>query len=99
VNIEPPKRRFRLLLKIDGDSWKDVLGAIRSREFTLSTDWPDEGPKESWNGAGGGPSAGDTTEVIVDLGMTHERYFEQLHAYLDQEREKKEPGDGPRPGL
>lgn len=84
-----PHRRFVLKLEIGGDTWRDVLGELNHRLFTLETEQPKYGPDKGWNGASGGPGSGSSTEVMVDHEMTHERYFEQIQKYL-AEREQAE---------
>lgn len=41
-------------------------------------------------GCSGGPSAGTTYSYRVSPEQTHDRYFEQVNAWLDAERAKRE---------
>jgi hypothetical protein len=74
-----PMRAFRLTLKLDADTREGMAGALRSLADQVDRN-------ELTVGCYGSPSDGAIYELLSDPAMTHERYFAEMHAYLDAQR-------------
>lgn len=87
---EQPHRRYRLTLELQADTFEELL--VNMEEIQL--DLRDGNTKRHggrFHSVMYGPSSGYVVDVHVDTEMTHERYYEQLEAYLAA---KKEGGGG-----
>lgn len=80
---EAPKRRFEVEIHVSGDIWADVIDTLRD----LLPHIEEHGP--SCDSVSGGPSRGHWVRVTERPEMTHERYHEQLDAYLDELRAER----------
>lgn len=80
-----PERAVIVTITIGGDSDADVIGAIRG----IAHDYWDREMVGSC--VSGSPSCGYTITVRRNPEMTHERYFEEVDAWLERTR-------APRPG-
>lgn len=75
---DKPHRAFELEITIGGDTWADVLRDVRD----LASHIPEHGP--ACNSVSGGPGGNHIVTVRVDETMTHDRYFKELDAYLEE---------------
>lgn len=71
-----PHRRFEVEIRISGDSWPDVVSEARR----LLEHVPEHGP--NCDLVSGGYSTGSWVRVTEDQAQTHDRFVEQLDAYL-----------------
>jgi len=71
-----PKRAYRLTLELGADTARDMAWALRNLGHRIE--------REQVGGAGtwGSPTDGANYELLTDQAMTHERFFEDLNAYL-----------------
>lgn len=74
--MQPPKRAFELTIKIGGDTWEDVIHNVRD----LLPHIEEHG--QSCNSVSGSPSCGHIVDIQLHPEMTHERYHEELQAYI-----------------
>jgi hypothetical protein len=88
--MEEPKRKYQMTFKIGADSWDEILSSMDN--FTLEMKMYHPNLDRNHNGVSGSPVAGYSYDVIVDPDMTHDKYFEQIDAYL-AEREPARPAD------
>ena len=77
---EKPHRRYQLTLDIGADTYDELLRAIHTFADHMDMNYP--ALDYSTNGASGGVSTGYSYDVKVDNDMTHERWYEELQAYL-----------------
>ena len=73
--VERPARAFRLTLKLDADTKRDLVDALVDLAGRIERDQVTVG---TW----GSPSDGCAYELRTDPTMTHKRYFEELRQYL-----------------
>lgn len=83
--MERPKRAFEVQITVGGDTWADIKYQLRD----LLPHIEDHGPE--CNSVSGSPSANHIVTVFQNPEMTHEKYFEAIHAWL--KREKGEPDE------
>lgn len=76
---EAPKRAIELTLKVSADTWNDVRHRLFDYEEMIRRDGGIS------PGCMGGPSSGDIRKVTLNPDMTHERYFELLGVWLDEQ--------------
>lgn len=84
-NAEParPRRAFVLEIEIGGDTWDDVM-----RNFhELAEHIPEHGPECS--SVSGSPSCGHHVIVTHSPEMTHERYIQDLEAWIAWREQQK----------
>lgn len=81
--IVRPKRCYTLTIEIGADTWQDVVHDL----LDLARHIPDHGP--ACSSVMGGPSGGHIVTVEHRPEQTHERYIEQLNAYLEQRKATK----------
>lgn len=72
---DAPVRAHSLILNAGGDSAQELARELESLAFRLRT----EGVTVGW---GGGPSASSIYSYRVEPGQTHERYFQEVDAWL-----------------
>lgn len=72
-----PLRAYRLTLELGADTAQDMASALRNMAHRIERE--DLGGCGTW----GSPTDGANYELLTDPSMTHERYFADLHAYLD----------------
>lgn len=75
-NNERPRRRYTLQIEIGADTWDAVIGDLHY----LAGHIEQHGP--ACSGVMGGSDVGHTVTAIEDPQQTHERYFEQLDAWI-----------------
>lgn len=78
-----PRRRFEVTIKVGGDSWDDVMHTVRTacEELRVS------GPKI---GVFGASATADLSILVSDLpDQTHDKYFQQVHAWLESQKPKE----------
>lgn len=73
---KPPRRAFRLTLKIEADDRIELANALYQFGSQLEAD-------QISTGVWGGPSSGGIYELSIDPDMTHDRYFEGVRQYLE----------------
>lgn len=94
-----PVRRFQLRLTLGADDWGELVHSLDQLAFHFDTD---KGVREmaerltGWNGASGGPSSGYSYDIRVDPTMTHERYIQELKAYLAELKTEPRSADNGR---
>lgn len=76
---KPPKRAYQLVIRVDGDTWEDVVRMMREINTSVRDVGPDAFPCLS-----GGYSCGYTVQKVVDPTMTHDRWAEDLNAWLSK---------------
>lgn len=87
--MEVPKRRYEMVFTIGADGYQEMLSAMQNfirfmeREYT--------GLAQNHHGVSGGPDSGYSYDITFNPEMNHERYFEELNAYLDEKRKEDEP--------
>lgn len=74
--LTAPKRRFEIRLTVSGDDWPTTM-----RELSQLVDHVDDHGPECTS-VSGSPASGHIVTVHHDASQTHERYHEQLRAYL-----------------
>lgn len=90
---DKPHRRYQLTLDIGADSYDELLYAIHAFADHMDMNYP--ALDHNTNGASGGVSTGYSYEVKVDTDMTHERWYEELQAYLKARKASQEAvGEG-----
>lgn len=72
-----PRRAFELTITIGADTWRSVEDELAF----LAIHIPDHGPK--CDSVMGGPCRNHIVSIHHDPEMTHDRYHEELQAYLD----------------
>jgi len=77
--MSPPRRAFELTIKIGGDTWRDVLRDLLDTARHVEQHGP------QCNSVSGGYSTNHIVDVRVDPDMTHDRYVDQLEAYLAEQ--------------
>ena len=75
--VRPPVRMLRLTLQIGADSRRDMVGALMNLARRIDRE------ELSGSGTWGGYSDGGNWELLTDPNQTHEKFFEELMAYLD----------------
>ena len=79
--MSAPTRQFELTLKIGADTMKDLVSLLDHFTGEIET-----GLKGC---AHGGCSAGGYFNLREYFGMTHDKYVELLHTYLEEERQRE----------
>jgi hypothetical protein len=89
-----PQRACRLLLNLQADSREELAGALYNMASRIERG-------EMSKGVSGGPSSGYIYELVEGEHPTHDDYFQQLTAYLDNKQaapgvmvDAKESGNG-----
>lgn len=75
-----PERRWTVTLNVGADEWDDAAHEL----MRLAEHVREHGPGCSQ--VSGSPSVGSSVDIVSRPDMTHERYFAELDAYLDEER-------------
>ena len=83
--IKVPQRAFTLTLRVDGDTAQDL-----ARSLYHLGDQIERG--ELTTGTFGSPTTGGSYELL-SIDKPHEKYFEELHAYLAARRASSEKSD------
>lgn len=78
----PEQRRWKFVGKIEADTWEDLWRQFHQIEFELSTRPEGEIPFH----VSGGYNSSWAFIVTEKPDMTHDRYFEELDAYLESKR-------------
>lgn len=81
VAPKPPERRFVFKLNLGADDRRAIIGALRHIEFLISSE-------QMTTGCSGGYDCGYDYELRENPEMTHDRFFNELQAYLDAKREE-----------
>lgn len=76
--IAQPQRAFTLTLRIGADTRRDLACQLMHMAHQVEAE-------ELTVGQFGSPSSGGIYELAV-IDKPHEKYFEELHAYLDERR-------------
>lgn len=84
---EAPKRYVELKFTIGADSYKELLRGIENFVTFMYIEHPDL--DHNHNGVTGGPDYGYDYDFTFNPGMTHERYIEEVNAYLEADRAAK----------
>lgn len=77
--MNSPTRAVRLTLLLEADTVDDLAHELRHIAFEAQAG-------KLTTGASGGCCAGSVYELLIDPEQTHERYFEQVHAYLAERK-------------
>lgn len=86
MEIKPPEqRRWKFVGKIEADTWEDLWRQFEQIEIEISTRPEGEIPFD----VSGGPDSNWAFTVTEKPDMTHDRYFEELNAYLESKKEAK----------
>ncbi len=78
-----PRRAYVFTVEIGADTRDDLCAALRQLEFEIAADM-------LTHGVSGGYSSGYTYNLDVDETITHDRYMDDLHRYLDKTKAKGE---------
>ena len=78
------ERRHEVAIRIGADSWQDVLWALHHLEFIFSS----EGPGHDLTSGGYSFSIIALDKTNEDV--THDSYFQEVEAWLDERRKEKE---------
>jgi hypothetical protein len=81
-----PERAHTIILKAGGDTAQELAWELRSLADRIERG-------ELTVGAGGGPSAGSTYSYRVAPEQTHQKYFQEIDAWLERERQETESSD------
>lgn len=76
-----PERQFVLRVEWGADTRKDLAHALRHVAFEI------ESELTSGKVTSGGPSDGGTYSLRENPGMTHDKYFEEVDAWLKEKEE------------
>ncbi len=74
-------RRHEVAIRIGGDTWDDIIRSIEAILFSAET----EGPGR--NSVSGGPGAGWVFVDEVNPSVTHDSYFEEVDAWIEQRKQ------------
>jgi len=80
---KPEQRRWKFVGKIEADSWEDLLRGLDTIQFDLSNRNDQEIPFS----VSGGYDSNWAFTVTEKPDMTHDKYFEELDAYLESKKE------------
>ena len=78
--VKPPVRALHLTLEMGCDTRADMVGALMNLARRIDRE------ELSGSGTWGGYSDGGNWELLTDPTQTHERFFEELTAYLDSKK-------------
>lgn len=78
--MNQPHRKYQMKFTIGADSYEDLLRATEQFVWFMEREYPDL--DRNHNGALGSPDVGYSYDITYDADMTHERYHEELKAYL-----------------
>lgn len=81
---EQPRRAFVFTLKLGADTREELVRALDQISYQIAAD-------QMTTGVSGGVGSGYTYELLHDPEQTHEKYFAELHAYLDSTRTPTTP--------
>lgn len=77
MSSTPPVRAWQLTLKMEADSRDDLVRGLFSLLQAIERG-------EITTGAWGSPRRGCCYELLENKGQTHDSYFAQVRAYLEQ---------------
>ena len=80
-----PHRRHTVKITIGADTMQAVAGELNHLAFLFSSEQVGEG-----NSVSAGGTSGSTTEHIIDPDMTHEQYFRDIDAWLEERKAEKD---------
>ncbi len=78
VHFKKPQRRYVLTMTVEGDTLSDVLMSLRTVGSEVT--------KGRIDMMVGGPDSGVYYRLREDPTMSHERYLEELQAWVDNQR-------------
>lgn len=76
------KRAHSLIMKVEADTKDDLVRELKHVIWRIRAG-------EITKGVMGGYSASNIYSYCIDPDITHDTYFEQIDAWLEQERDKK----------
>lgn len=82
---EAPRRKYKVAIIIEADEPKGIVSALSFLEFYYASKGPGR------NMTHGGPDYGINCVDNEDPNQTHERFFEQVEAWLAERREVEGP--------
>ncbi len=77
-----PHRAFEITIRVGADTWEDAIAELLRMAYHIE----EHGP--NCNSVSGGYSTNHTVTILQNPQMTHDRYFEQLGAYLAAKKEE-----------
>lgn len=89
MNANMPKRKFTLTIELGADDYPAMLSALENWILGMRLNYPTLDVDH--NGVSGGYDAGYSYAIVIHHGMTHERYFKELDAYLEAKRQDDKP--------
>ncbi len=81
-----PERKHVVAIKIGADDWESVLAAVREILYLL------ESEGQGRDCVSGGPDYGYWVIDKVNPHMTHERYFDDIEKWREEQRKAKAEG-------
>jgi hypothetical protein len=84
---DKPKRKYELEIRMGADSYEDMLNDLIDWAQTMKIESP--GIDYSTDGVSAGYHSSHSYKIAVTPDMTHERYFEELDAWLDEQKADK----------
>jgi hypothetical protein len=85
--LKPPEqRRWKFVGKFEADTWQDLISLLNSTLYDLHRYSPGQ---EIPSSISGGYSSSSAYTVTQKPDMTHDAYFAELEAYLEQKRQQE----------
>lgn len=88
MSEKPEQRRWKFVGKIEADEWEGLIAALRSITFDVHRRTAGEVP---FVVISGGYDSNYAFTVTEKPDMTHDKYFEELDAYLEERRTPPAP--------
>ena len=87
--MDKPRRKYEMTLTMGADDLPSLRGMLNTLIYDLAR-WEDSDFEQvnPYNAVSGGYSGNHSMTLHIQSDMDHDKYMDQLNAYLD---EKKEP--------
>ena len=77
------RRRHEVAIRIGADTWEDVCHALQAILFSAQTDGPGR------DAVSGSPTSGWVFIDETNPSVTHDSYFEEVDAWIEERRQEK----------
>lgn len=84
---QKPHRKYQLTLIVGADDYDELLLEVDRWADMMYREYPNL--DYNFNGVRGGPDSGATYDIVVDPEMTHDRYFEQVNAWIEGRKNER----------